>query len=279
MACLLDPKGAVGPELQRLLRGVTEGALAAFQEPDANAAVHEARKACKRARAILALARGGADGASVRRLRRRYRDAARAVAALRDAHVMERTLATLGREEAAQELLGSTGEVADAEARRLACQRQLRRALVQVEALEWSGLRWATVLRNLRRSYTSVRALRRPALSGPSQEALHEWRKAVKAWGYHLQLLEPLWPAVLAGLAAEVDLLQELLGQHHDLEVLGQRARAHDKGLAAPLLDGALPERESELLAQIEAVSRPIVALRPRTMEALLGELRRSARR
>ena len=279
MPMLLDPKGAVGSELQGLLREVTEAALASLQGSDPDAAVHEARKACKRARAILALAVGGADGASVRRLRRRYRDAAREVAGLRDAHVMERTLATLGHGEVAQGLLGATGEVADAGARRLACQRQLRRALVQVEALKWSRLRWARVLRNLRRSYSLVRALRWPALSHPSLETLHEWRKAVKAWGYQLQLLEPLWPAVLPGLAAEVDQLQELLGEHHDLGVLEQRARAHDEGLAAPLLDGALAERESELLAQIEVVSRPLVALRPRTMEALLGELRRSARR
>jgi CHAD domain-containing protein len=53
-----------------------------------------------------------------------------------------------------------------------------------------------------------------------SAELFHEWRKHVKYLRYHIRLLNPIWPAVLEPLAAELHQLSENLGEAHDYAML-----------------------------------------------------------
>ena len=62
----------------------------------------------------------------------------------------------------------------------------------------------------------------RQAREDPTAEAMHEWRKRVKYHSYHLRLLEPVWPAMLKAQVGAAKRLEELLGDHHDLDVFMQ---------------------------------------------------------
>ena len=93
--------------------------------------------------------------------------------------------------------------------------------------------------------------------SDATVENLHEWRKQVKYLRHQLELLAPTWPKVVGELAKEADGLGELLGEDHDLAVLGSTLASPP---AADMLKqsvdefGALIERQRKKL-QVEAIS------------------------
>jgi CHAD domain-containing protein len=60
-----------------------------------------------------------------------------------------------------------------------------------------------------------------PPLEGASAEALHRFRIALKKLRYGLELIEPLLGEDHGELARRAASLQELLGAHHDLSVIG----------------------------------------------------------
>jgi CHAD domain-containing protein len=76
----------------------------------------------------------------------------------------------------------------------------------------------------------------------PSSEQLHEWRKRVKYLWYHLRLLTPIAPGVLTPPINDLDHLQEVLGNDHDLAVLRQTL------LGADDLSGTVAAYEALLL-------------------------------
>lgn len=57
-------------------------------------------------------------------------------------------------------------------------------------------------------------------LSDPGDHHMHEWRKQVKYFWYHLAVLSPVWPEIMMVWAKEVQNLSQLLGKHHDLVLL-----------------------------------------------------------
>ena len=65
------------------------------------------------------------------------------------------------------------------------------------------------------------------AADDPTVEDLHEWRKQAKYLWNQLQVLEPLWPAVMEELANQAHELGRLLGDDHALAVLREGQRQH----------------------------------------------------
>jgi CHAD domain-containing protein len=223
--------------------------------------IHETRKALKRLRALLALLENELGAGRTQREREVLRDCARRLAGARDAEVMvlaygellAREPRKLGRRLGAIEL----GEHLERE-RNAASEQALGNVAVRVQvASELGAMReraqgWELRDRSaqkltgsgLRGIYRSGRAAHNRAQARPKDPlALHRWRKHVKELRYALEVLDvqncPDGPAVGAGgrnapagrrvarLAYRADTLGELLGEEHDLMLLGKLVREH----------------------------------------------------
>jgi len=201
-------------EVRRVLREQADLALRVLSGGPTPKGVHEARKACKRARAVLRLVREGVGDDAARQVEAAFRDAARAIGPVRDADVSRATLARLGR--------AGGVDVADREARGEAAVRGLEQARRLVDALDTKRVDQPVLVRALATSWGRARAAYRDACTEPTAERMHEWRKESKYLLFHLQLLQSVDPRWFLPLTRMLDDLQEQLGDHHDLSVLRQ---------------------------------------------------------
>ncbi len=236
-------------QLDGAIDGLTRG------DGDIDTAVHEARKAMKRLRAILRLVRDAIGDDVYRAENALLRDTARLLAPMRDGAVIV---------EAVEELRTRYGDrlgpgVFDDVVQRLT-ERHLRRrrrvlddemilptvvrnlrsararyrswptdgddhaaALVKVHPLRHS---FETIAPGLARTYDRGRREMRRAFRNPVEHHFHQWRKRVKYLRHQVELLRPLWPDVLKAEARQIDLLGETLGDEHDLAVMLQLVAA-----------------------------------------------------
>jgi CHAD domain-containing protein len=56
----------------------------------------------------------------------------------------------------------------------------------------------------------------RTAVSSPTPEHFHEWRKQVKYLRHQMEIVAPVWPEVVGGLATSLSQLGDVLGEDHD---------------------------------------------------------------
>jgi CHAD domain-containing protein len=203
-------------------------------------AVHETRKALKRARALMRLLEGELGSKRADRERAVLADAAARLAGARDAEVMVSTLDALlrrhprklGRRRGVLELRedlererrrASARTLGDAATRaRVAEELSEARARVAKWKLSESCSAGELTGAGLEHIYRAGRSGRRRAgkrRSGP--RALHRWRKHVKDLRYAAEILD------LAKVARRADALGETLGEEHDLMLLAERVRSH----------------------------------------------------
>ena len=202
-------------------------------------AVHSARKAIKRERSLLRLARGSMDTGQRRRENRALRDAARSLSTARDGEAMLETL-----DELAERYVGQLPEATFRQIRELLQtrrdreRRELIGSSVAAEAAdrlhavrarqgEWRIATdgWRAVERGLRRSYGDGRKLFSRARAQPATGEWHNWRKRVKDLWYQEQLLATVAGPAVKGQAKDAHALADLLGDEHDLDVLEQALR------------------------------------------------------
>jgi CHAD domain-containing protein len=247
-------------EIRRvLLEQITHGreALAGGASEEG---VHEARKACKRSRATVALARSGIGSAAARRIDHVFRAAARTIGPVRDSDVLKGLVATFD--------LGLTvGAPTDRER----CARDALAVLATAETLvtdlDLSQITPETFATDIARSYAKARSALQVADKSRSAEDLHALRRTTKRWWYQLQLLQPLDKDVFGALASLADALQEQLGDHHDLEVL-----CGLEGAGAEL-KRRLEERAGDLEERTIAAASWLYAAPPSTFAAWVGEV------
>ncbi|MFT4976510.1 MAG: CHAD domain-containing protein [Myxococcota bacterium] len=247
-----------GVEIQRLLVEQLDEAIVALEDSDRESGVHTARKACKRGRGVLLLARSGL-GRRYTVLQHGFRDAARLLGPIRDGDVMQQT-AQLAGASAPPRVGEEDGQHRIASARAMLAAQREALAEAPVSASRKDLIRGA--VRGYKRACAGLRAVEKAA----EAERLHEWRKAVKHHFYHLQLLHDLFPPVFLALATEADGLQELLGSHHDLSVL--RALLTDEVAIA-----ALAAREEAMAVQALGVGEVLFALPARSLRVWLVQL------
>lgn len=65
-------------------------------------------------------------------------------------------------------------------------------------------------------TYDRGRKAMRYALANPRPENFHEWRKQVKYLRHQMEIVTPLWPEVIGGVAGSVAQLGDVLGDDHD---------------------------------------------------------------
>lgn len=228
----LDPRLAPGPGLRALALGQLDHAIARLARGNERD-VHEARKACKRVRALLRLARPGLP--SYAKENARVRDAARALSALREADVLRATARSVGLSATIGAARASPARLRAATGRAVRLLRLERRAVAEWPA---DAVSRATLERAFLDGYRRARRKLRRARRKPRAAVLHEYRKQVKYHRYHCEALARLWPR-LAPRSAALDALGDWLGRHHDLEMLALELERHPERFPREALPAA----------------------------------------
>lgn len=205
-----------------------------------DSSVHAARKDLKKARATLRLLRDALGKTTYKTENTALRDAARPLSEARDGRVLLDALSSLvkyygapaaqlplggfkraltrRRAQARKKVLGKNGPLRHA-------RNTLREVLSRSDGWHVGRHGWSVLGAGLKRTYTKGRNAFSRASARPTNENLHEWRKQTRYCWHQLQLFAPPGPgsqvAEVADLAHQVE---DLLGDDHDLAVLGQRA-------------------------------------------------------
>jgi CHAD domain-containing protein len=264
--------------VRRVALGRIDSALAHLQNEageDPATAIHEARKDLKKLRSVLRLVREPMGRQAFRQENRRYGDAARRLGGARDAEVRLQTLTKL-RERYGEELAPTPAFEARLRARRDSATAP-REAIDEARAEIAAGVRalddldlrehdgFALLAPGLGRSYRRGRKRLRRVSEHPDPASVHEWRKRVKDLWYHLRLARDAWPAGLEGPEQAAHDLADLLGDHHDLTVLGEAlSDAAEERILLP----AIEARQAELVAEALPLGRRLYAEKPKRFVA-----------
>ena len=243
--------------LHDALRLMLTGAAVLLEDRDA----HAARREMKRIRAALRLLRAPLGETAYRRENRQVRDAARPLAPLRDTEALLRALGHLRRagdgrayREHVQTVQRALEWEREARRRDLSLKSlqdgadQLRRIEQRLGTLPAKEPDPPAVKRGMTRMYKSGRRALTRARRHPDAAALHEWRKRAKYLSNQVDLAVALLPVKLTKLGRRARKLAELLGEDHDLAVLGEKLRElRRRGLVSAR--GAAPRRCKRRLA------------------------------
>lgn len=232
--------------------------------------VHEARRRCKKLRALFRLVRP--DFAAYDAENAFVRDAARGLAQARDMRVARGTLVEL-MQWAGRPIDAEPGTGVDVEVE------GLTRFAGQMRALEARSAAWQvgrididTLAKGLKQTYQRGRWTRRLAEKHRTDDAFHEWRKYAKYHWNQLGLLEDCAQDVLPSAHKSAGDLAELLGLHHDLAVLDELLAATPDALGIEVDVGfareAAARRQEEYEAKIAALGLQVFAETPRALRA-----------
>jgi CHAD domain-containing protein len=239
------------PRIARERIGSVIKSLREKPQPGAEA-IHDARKNLKSLRALLRLARGAIQESTRLNENAHFRDAGRALSAVRDPQALLEALENL-RKRLHSELASSKAKQASVDAFVGKIEKQIESTLVTglprglvrkiVGDLREANQRAAylfegVVLRpgNEWESYIAV-GLKRTYRKGKNlvwrfdlmghvkaeDPDWHELRKSAKALGYQLRLLKPIWPGMIDASVEEIDQLTDRLGDANDLAILGKK--------------------------------------------------------
>ena len=196
-------------------------------------AVHNARKALKRLRALLRSLRLAFPKKLFRAENRHIAATCRRISPLRDVHVQLRTLGKLkaAASPAGDHIRRQLLRQQSSFIRRIPALRKTVRALLDVsrQSLASWPLRKATaedLASGLKRIYKQGREAFKTARKSPTPGHLHAWRKKTKSLGYGLELIKNLGSGELSKMIRCSDILTEALGDDQHLFMV---LRALDK--------------------------------------------------
>ena len=243
--------------------------LEGHTDEEFGAAVHETRKSLKRLRAIVRLARDELGDDLYRRENSTFRDAGRRLAGARDGQVLLEALDALGErypDEAPPARFDRFRAMLAGQ--RTAAKRRLREGDAIAEVV--SELRAARdrvpdgLAPGLGRIYRRARREYRDARREPGTESLHELRKRVKDLSYAGQVVRPVAPKKMRRIARRAHQLSSVIGEDHDLAILGRRVserRDHFDDEAAvgeltKLIEGGRDELQQEAMGLAQRLFR-----------------------
>jgi CHAD domain-containing protein len=269
--------------LARVAAGRAETALERLREADAGTAeraeaIHGARKDMKKLRTVLRLLRDPLGRKRCKRENARFRDAARALSASRDAEVKAETLDSLAEHEgdlpadaveAWRKILARDREAATEAARDQPAHAEaislIEAGFEEIRGWDLEGDSWRTVESGLTRTYRRGRRAMKVAAKSREEVDFHEWRKRAKDLWYELRLFSGAWPGPLEASAEEAHRLSDLLGDHHDLAVLRADLRERNLGEGETVaLEAAIDGRQKVLAADALPLGRRLYAERPK---------------
>jgi CHAD domain-containing protein len=266
-------------ELRRVL--VTEFQAAADAARDAAGsvdqglatAVHELRKALRRARAVLTLTAAALPKSERRAINRALREARRALGTARDHAVAPDTLDVLplgieDRETASSIIVGAADAMPPAAEIKQLLAEGAARAAAQVEALEAAlpqTIRWSSVEAGIRSTYGDARRARKAGKR--SRRSFHAWRRRSKELGYQLELLAGYTGLRVSELAREIEGVTDTQGPAVDLLMLRDFARTHGAGVESEAVDKlvrAIEAQIDDLVADSRRAGREAFSKKPR---------------
>jgi CHAD domain-containing protein len=220
--------------LKRVFREQIQSALQLCRHPakERGVTVHEVRKHLKKLRAAMRLAAGEVGKNRHTREDRCVREIGRLVSDLRDAQVRLQTLIQLRDETAKgsdenhfpriEELLSLERESFSAAFAGWQKQAIPRLERVGERLSKWplSGIIWKQICGAVGKIYKRGQRGLAKTIKKPVPENFHAWRKRVKDLWYQLRILQPLNRVVLEKIAADTEVLGELLGREHDFDFL-----------------------------------------------------------
>lgn len=276
----LKRKEEVGEGLVRVVRGRAAKAIETLREEadeDPAGAIHSARKDIKKIRSVLRLARRELGEKTYRAENERYRDAGRALSGSRDAAVKVETLTAL------EERFGHKLPSASAWNWKRVLERERREAAgdaadsaaidAAVEALEagreaaaeWSlSGSWKLFGPGLETGYKQGRKAMARVAADPDPELAHEWRKRSKDLWYDLRLIRRAWPELLEPSVDRIHALADLLGDHHDLTVLGEDLASRPRIGSKAKMGALIEQRQTELLDEALDLGTRLYAEKPK---------------
>jgi CHAD domain-containing protein len=261
MSYRIEKGEGLAAALGRIAAEEMDLAVTQLRRRDRGEAVHSARKAIKRLRALMRSLRVAFPKKLFQTENQRLAEAGRKFSPLRDIHVQ---LRTLGKLDNADGLAG--GEIRrdllrrqEKFARKIpALRRTVRRMLVDSRGTIGS---WpldkttpTTLAAGLKRIYKQGRSAFKTAGKNPSPENLHEWRKKAKALGYGFELIECLVPKKMSRTMRLCQTLGDALGEDHDLFMVLQALARENQ--SQPARDyAALARRISAKRAKLQKQS------------------------
>jgi CHAD domain-containing protein len=294
----LQPGEGTSEGVRRIARDQIDLArdqLSGRGERDIGKAVHEARKAFKRLRALVRLARDELGDDVYRLENADLRDAGRTLSGVRDAAVLVETLDDLleryGDELSHGAFVGLRDALAT-EARMAHDSIEDDRGRVDdvVATLDAARDRvtgWplpeddedsAMLAPGLKRIYRRGRRALRCAREDATTENLHELRKRAKDLWHAAQILRPAAPKKFKRLARRAHDLSDVIGDDHDLAVLLEAAQERPHALATgerELLTSIVERRRAVLQRTALKCGRKVYSRKPRRVAALTSGLSR----
>lgn len=281
--------------LKRLTMGEMEGAVSRFYDGEQAfpSAVHEARKSTKRIRAVLRLIRYEIGEQVFVYEDNWMRETARVLAPSRDAISIVEMMDVLENIYGHLLVEGALSETRDRLDwnRRWVVTRTMEDPETVVRLVEnlerahgrysnWPvdpsarsvygvGIRdeFAAISPGFHKTYLSGRQRMVSAYSHRTPEGFHKWRKSVKYLCHQMELMTPLWPEVVVGMAITLKRVGELLGQDHDLTLLLDSLESDTRICPDPvqrsLIRALANQRRSDLQTAARILGRRVFAEEP----------------
>lgn len=282
----------LGVGLKRLSLESLENAISGFYDGEEafGTAVHQARKTTKQIRAVLRLVRSEVGEKAYRFESAEMSEISAMISAVRSSAVRVESVSIL------RDLYGSfltTDTFADLGERLEITHGRLENRVMEdpvlvgdmVERLERAHVRYSSWPTDedsrriygtgVRDSYVAIGAgladtFRKgrhqmvAAYKVPGPARFHQWRKRVKYLRYQMEILTPLWPEVVLGMAITLDRIGALLGQDHDLadllETVASRPDLCPNPVERSLLKAVAEQRRSDLETASRILGRRIYA-------------------
>ncbi|HVK82515.1 MAG TPA: CHAD domain-containing protein [Kofleriaceae bacterium] len=228
-------------------------------------AVHDARKALRRARAVLELVAGALPKHERSAVRKALQEARRALSTARDHAVAPDTAGelALGEEDrgTARRVLELAAEAVPAmsELKQLVAE-SAARAAAQLEALEAAlpqELAWEVVVDGLAGTYAEARRARRAGKR--SKPWFHTWRRRSKELTYQLDLLAEHAGPRLAAIHSEIEGVTDTMSPAVDLIMLRDFVTTYAQGIPPADIDhlkSAIEAQLSDLMKEARRAGR-----------------------
>ena len=238
---------------------------------DVDEAVHDYRKALRRARAVLTLVARALPRSERRAVKQALQEARRSLGNARDHAVAPETLASLPLSDEERAIAKA---VLDAAAEAQPARQEIKqglaegaaRALAQVEALEAAlpqALPWSTVAKGVRATYDEARSARQGAKR--SVRSFHRWRRRSKELGYQLDVIGGFAGMRVAEIQKEIEGATDPQSPVVDLIMLRDFVETHgSRGEALERLTDTIDAQLEDLMKDSRRAGREAFRKNPR---------------
>ncbi len=291
MSYKLKDKESVSTGIKRIASEQTKKAITELTCSDkvgVDEAVHQARRRLKKTRAVLRLVRYSLPPSTYKQNNQSFRDIGRNLSELRDSKVRIKTLDNLiaHADTVSPELFSNIRRefyvdyrqeyqrVLDGDILSLV-KNELKDAQDDINNWTIKPNSWSTVDRSLKQVYARGYKDLAKAVSKPTAENFHEWRKRVKYLRYQLQVINPIWKDLVQTLVEQTHVLSNYLGEDHDLAVLkkfvSSQPERFDRDRELDFLIPLIEHRQKELRTAAISLGKKIYTEKPKNFVRRLG--------